>query len=614
MPGGASFTVLPDTDGALAVARALSTVPGTQVIAHASGRPWLVGHLPAGEVRLAMAGQTHVVVAGDSPVTTTELARFAECLSDLSSVAGWARRLAGCAHLLVSMAGRVHVQGTVSGVRAVFHTRLGGITVASGQPDGLARMTGAVLDEELLAVRLLSPLVPYPLRERPLWRGVHQLPPDHWLLIEPCGSSRTGRWWTPPVAELTREQGVALVRERLVEAVRGRAAACAVVSSDLSGGLDSGAVTCLAGAAAERLVTMRVAELDPGSDDTQWAGRIAGFLPDADHLLLEYGQVPTMFADLDTGAGFTLPGEPVSWVRTGARFADICRRAAALGSGLHLCGHGGDELFHLAPAHVHSLVRSHPWAGLRYARGRRAMAHWTTMATWRALSDQRSFPAWLAHTAQTLRAGQPSPYQPRLGWTAPLRLPAWVSDDAADAVRRLLLAAAQENPEPLDAGRGPHTTMDAIRTAGTMIRQTSQIAAAHGVQLAAPYLDDRVIEAALAVRPDERSSPSRYKPLLAEAMRGLVPDSLLDRRTKGNFGEDSYDGLRRHHATLLELFNGSELAHHGLVDDHRVQAGLRTAHPMLAGIPLEPTLACETWLRSHTRPAPAPPATPQGAA
>ncbi|MHA7961755.1 asparagine synthase-related protein [Streptomyces sp. L500] len=514
----------------------------------------------------------------------------------------------------MSLAGRVRVQGTASGARAVFHACLGRFTLAGDQPETLARLSGAVLDEELLAARLLSPLLPHPLRERPVWRGVEQVPPDHWLLIEPDGSSSAVRWWHPPAAELTLHQGVPRVRQRLIEAVRGRvAAAGAVVSSDLSGGLDSASVTCLAAQAAARLVTVRVAELDPGSDDARWAGRIARHLPQGESVLLEYGQVPTMFAGLDTGAGISLAGEPVSWVRTGARFADTCRRVAALGSTLHLCGHGGDELFHLPPAHLHSLIRTHPRAGLRHAHGRRAIAHWPLTATWRALADPRGFPAWLAHSARNLRAPQPSPYQPQLGWTAPLRLPAWVSDDAVHAVRRLLLDAAQNEPEPLDTGRGPHTTLDLMRAAGAMIRQAHRIAATHGVRLAAPYLDDHVIEAALAVRPDQRGGPARYKPLLAEAMRGIVPEDILARRTKGNFGEDSYDGLRHHRNTLLELFNGSELARRGLVDDHAVQAGLRTAHPMLAGLSLEPTLACETWLRSLTRSGPSLPVS-QGAA
>ncbi|MFI1259066.1 asparagine synthase-related protein [Streptomyces netropsis] len=403
-----------------------------------------------------------------------------------------------------------------------------------------------------------------------------------------------------------------VVRERLTEAVRGRlAAAGPVASSDLSGELDSGSVTCLASAASVRLVTVRMTTVDPGNDDAQWASRVRQFLPDTEHHLLDYREAPTIYADFSTGAGLGLTGEPVSWARAGARFVETCRRVAALGSTLHLCGHGGDELFHLNPAHLHTLIRTRPWAGLRSARGRQAMAHWPLTATWRALADQCSFPSWLAQTAHNLRAPQPSPRQPRLGWTAPLRLPAWVSDDAVHAVRRLLLGAAQNESKPLGVGRGSHATIDMIRTAGTLIRQSQQVAAAHGVWLAAPYLDDQVIEGALAVRPDQRGNPTRFKPLLAEAMRGIAPDSLLNRRTKGTFDEDCYDGLRRHHDTLLQLFNGSELARRGLVDDRAVQSGLRTTYPMLANLSLEPTLACETWLRSLTRSAP-PPAAPQG--
>ncbi|WP_242645747.1 asparagine synthase-related protein [Streptomyces triculaminicus] len=124
--------------------------------------------------------------------------------------------------------------------------------------------------------------------------------------------------------------------------------------------------------------------------------------------------------------------------------------------------------------------------------------------------------------------------------------------------------------------------------------------AAHGVDLAAPFLDDRVIEAALAVRPCERAAPpGRGKPLLAAAVRDLVPDDILGRTPGGHYGEDVMDGMRRHRRALLELFDGSELGRMGLVDDAAVRAALRTTPvtvaPLLA---LEPTLACEAWLRT----------------
>ncbi len=87
-------------------------------------------------------------------------------------------------------------------------------------------------------------------------------------------------------------------------------------------------------------------------------------------------------------------------------------------------------------------------------------------------------------------------------------------------------------------------------------------------------------------------------------MRGLVPDDLLGRATKGNYGEDTFEGFRRHRATLLRLFDDSLLARRGLIDEAAVRTALRADHAIAQPLQaLEPTLACEVWLRSlhHTR-------------
>ncbi|GAA0490048.1 asparagine synthase-related protein [Streptomyces sp. NPDC046215] len=612
MSVGETFIVLPDGDALPAAVRAWCARPGVQVIPHASGRPWLVGDWAPGAVRVTGDGRTRVAVAGFCPVTADRLRRAARRTRGIAGLDRVAAQLPGSAHLLASADGRVRVQGTASGVRAVFHTRVGGVTVAADRPDTLARLAGADLDERALALRLLTPAVPYPLHERPVWRGVHAVPPGCCLLLEPDGTARTVTWWTPPRPVLSLAEGAPAAREAVAEAVGARVAAQAegAVSADLSGGMDSGVVAHLA-AARTTLTTLHIPQLDPAGDDAPWAARIAGRLPAAGPLRLEYATTPTMFAGLAQGApGLTLPAEPPYWVRAGARFAEITRRVAAHGSRLHLSGHGGDELFHTPPPHLHSLARSRPWAAARCVSGRRALAHWPLGATWRALADSRDLPSWLARSAVQLKAAPPSQFHPQLGWTPALRMPLWTTPAAVQTVRDLLVEAARERPEPLAPGRGPHTVVNNIRFAGSMIRYAERLMAAEGVRLAAPYLDDRVIEAALAVRAHERGTPRRYKPLLAEAMRGLVPDDILGRRTKGDYSEDTFDGLRRHRATLLELFDGSELARLGLIDDRAVRATLRTTHstvlPILA---LEPTLACEVWLRS-LRGAAAPAATP----
>ncbi|MET9290774.1 asparagine synthase-related protein [Streptomyces sp. NPDC003077] len=598
-----SFVLLPDTDAAREASRLVCARPGVQVVAHASGRPWLVGRWPAGRVRVVAAGQVRVAVAGFCPATGQALGAAAGRLRSLTDLDAVARALAGSAHLLASVGGRVRAQGTASGVRALFHARLAGVTIAADRPDALTRLTGAEVDDEALALRLLVPWAAYPLTGRPVWRGVRHVPPGCWLRMDEDGAAHTIRWWHPPEPTVPLAEGAGAVREALTTAVHARVRdAEKVVSTDLSGGMDSGTVTHLAASVTPGLVTIRTPQLDTGGDDAAWAARITGRLPDAEHLVPAYEQAPTMFAGLDDADGMVLASEPPYWVRAGARLVDVAERVAARGSCLHLCGHGGDEVFHTGAIALHTLVRRRPHSGVRAMREARSLAHWPLGPTVRGLADSRSFPTWLTRLGTQLHHPPPAPFLPSLGWTSPLRMPDWAAPEAVATAARLLRQAARERPRPLGPGRAAHTAVETIQRGGAMVRYAAGLMAAHGVDFAAPYLDDQVIEAALAVRLHERATPRRYKPLLAQAMRGLVPDDLLGRSTKGNYGEDTFDGLRRHRATLLDLFHGSQLARRGLIDEAAVRATLRADHAFYQPLQaLEPTLACEVWLRSLDR-------------
>lgn len=129
------------------------------------------------------------------------------------------------------------------------------------------------------------------------------------------------------------------------------------------------------------------------------------------------------------------------------------------------------------------------------------------------------------------------------------------------------------------------------------------MAARAGVPMASPFFDDRVIEACLAVRPSERVTPWRYKPLLTTAMCGIVPESCLGRTNKAAASMDASNGLREHRGDLLELWEDSRLERLGLVDGEALRRlAQRPATPGLRDAILYSTIAGEVWLRSLSRP------------
>ncbi|WP_369215001.1 asparagine synthase-related protein [Streptomyces flavofungini] len=551
------------------------------------------------------AGQVRAVVAGECAATTADLRARLGRVRSVAEAGKAAEGLPGCFHLVVSAGGRVWAQGTLAGVRKVFHTRFSGTSVASDRPDVLASVTGAGWDTSWLALRLSGMVMPFPVHESVPWDGVEAVPSDRAWVLEADGRGGEVLRWRAPEAEASLDEGAAAVRTALRGAVAARAAREAPVSVDLSGGMDSTSLAFLAGAGGTKLVTYRFAETDTGNDDAHYARLAARRLPRARHVVDAVEAGATMFAGLGPRAveADHADAEPFGWVRSRARIEHLARTMADAGSRTHLAGHGGDELFRTGShTHLHDFVRRFPVGGLGRVRDYRAMARASWPATLRALADRRDPARELSRQARRLAAGTPPATRDgwRVGWAPMPWLPVWASGAAVEAARSVLDAAVKAGPQPLAPWREQHEVLLLARCTGGLVAQADRLTRrTAGVGLAVPFLDDQVLHAALAVRPQDRNTPRRYKPLLAEAMRGIVPREVLERRTKGEFSADLYRGWQRNRGEILALMEDSRLAAHGLIDPGLLRRTLAGPHTSAAPLgSLDATLAAEVWLRS----------------
>jgi asparagine synthase (glutamine-hydrolysing) len=588
------FIVLPDCESARPVGAALWD-QAAQAISHPSGRPWLLGRWTEGTVATGQTGRNKIALIGQHAVTPEELARAAgriETVADLDRLAG---SLVGSSDLVASVAGQVRVQGTVTGVRRVFHARIGDATVAADRADVLARLLDADLDEQRLAVHLLEPPILYPLAGQPVWQGVELLPTDHYLVLDGDGRHRPVHWWTPPEPVVPMSEGAPMLRQALSAAVAARTRGRTLVSCDL-GGVDSTSLCCVAAHGEAKVVAYTAASPDPMDDDVTWASRTVAGLGNLEHHVIPAEEMPLVYHGL-----LTLDDrldEPCAVTADRDRWLIIAGRAAARGSRLHLTGMGGDELLYGSVAHLHTLLRTNPRIALRQLRGFAAKYRWPRGRVLRQLSDSSPYHAWLARVADTLTAPWPGLEEPLLDWGFQPRLPPWTTPAAVEAVRELIRAEAPAT-QPLAKGRGQHRELETMRFLSRIVRQFDQMATRMELTLAAPYYDDRVIEAGLAVRPQERVTPWRYKPLIVEAMRGIVPDQSLTRQTKANGTGDEDPGLRRHRAGLLALWEDSRLGRLGLIDaDALRELCTRPIPPNLQLGVLYQSVACEVWLRT----------------
>ncbi|HEX8156746.1 MAG TPA: asparagine synthase-related protein, partial [Solirubrobacteraceae bacterium] len=367
------------------------------------------------------------------------------------------------------------------------------------------------------------------------------------------------------------------------------------VSCDLAG-LDSTAVCAIAARQGASLTAFTAASPDPRDDDLAWARRSIAAVGSVHHEVVPADRLPLFYEDLlNLDDVFD---EPCATEPDRPRFAWMMQRVVHSASAVHLNGFGGDELLHGAFAHLHRMVRTRPLSAISHVRGFRVKHRWSTGQVIRQLLDRGTYADWLASAARTLSAPTPAMNTPMLDWGCAPRFAPWVSGAAVEMVAGLI-GGEVADAQPLSADRGLHFDLESLRAGARGARQYDQIARRIGVPTASPFYDDQVVQVGLAVRPHERLTPWRYKPLIVEAMRGVVPDVSLRRETKSEWSVAHQLGLRKHADQLVALTEDSRLGHLGLIDVDRLRAFCtrpipRGHHP---GV-FDPTAGCEKWLRS----------------
>ncbi|MGW0894920.1 asparagine synthase-related protein [Saccharopolyspora sp. NPDC002578] len=586
---GEWLVVLPDHPSSAPIADELG---GAHRVDHPSGRPWLVGDWGAADLRVGVAGHTKVAALGSCAADPEVLSRIADRTRSVADLDGTAFEQAGCYHLLASVRGVVRAQGTLSGLRRLVHARVGGITVAATRADVLGAITGADVDPRRLLLRLLLSEVALHTVNTPLWQGLHAVDEDGCLVLDEQGRAQVHRRWSPPPADVPLRDAAARLRVALDHAVRARVDSGLTVSSDLSGGLDSTTLCFLAAQGGRPLTTLTTLATDVGDDDPHWADLAAEALPGVRRLQFAFADLPTPYDDL-LRAG-PAGEEPFPGIEDRTMYRALAAHLGDAGTELHLTGDGGDEVLPGGSSGVFDFMHTRPWTAFSQLRGYRALEHWTWADIARmAWEQRRTYPAWLADRARRVIA---SPLDDERA-SALLQLPPWATRDAVEAVRELLVEEADAAGRH-DVGWTEHHTMWGIRLCANLVRGTVPVYAAEGIRLSSPYLDDAVIAACVAARPYERRSPWRYKPLLTEAMRGIVPDRSLRRVTKAEGSNLEHAGIRRNVAALTELCEDSRLAGLGLIDESRLRAvctgfQLRLFTPYAMSM----TFSCERWLR-----------------
>ncbi len=502
----------------------------------------------------------------------------------------------------------VTVLTDLAGVWPVFYATVGESLVYSSSASAVARYVGSEVDEQWLAAWLLAGGIPDAWSEGSPYRRVAAVPAGGALLIDRGGRAVVVRR-DLPLGTAGFDEGARRLAEALTSAVRGRMGARRELSTDLSGGLDSSTVAALAATRPDpTLPAITLVCPDLGSDDPAHARRVAAAVPGITHVELPLPDEVEPYSVLTEMPQTDEPFEDVSIFARLRWWMTIVRE---LGGRAHLTGDGGDAVLTAPPAYLADLAqrrgRRELWShAAGWARLRHRPVHRLVGAARRLASTTQA--SAIEHYASALQQdGTGTASQRRwedlISWAPVPPCPQWFTPHARD-----LTATALRNAfRGLGNGAAPGdvVSLGTVQAYGRAHRIHLELAAGHGVALHAPYLDDAVVTACLAVPAAERTSPRQAKPLLRAAMTGRVPDAALVRSTKGDYSMLAYRGLSRHHRTVADLLTNSRLAGLGLIEEKAIRAdlargaaGLRV--PLAA---LDQVLGAEIWLRTVCTPA-----------
>jgi asparagine synthase (glutamine-hydrolysing) len=392
------------------------------------------------------------------------------------------------------------------------------------------------------------------------------------------------------------EEVAARYGDLLRRAVRERLHGC--MAAHCSGGMDSTAVALLAREELVRagrplhalsLVYQNLSNLDGETPYLEGALNRPGLVPHripADDIL-----------DYDVFRDMPLHDEPISGLyRAGVEVA-LLRAAAEAGADTVFTGLGADEMLAVLPYYLADLVRrGRLWAAwseaARWARAQNC-------SVWRILRPfgvAPLLPAWLQAGLGTLFRGGYADWKRQTFWT----IAPWVLPDFArrGQLRRRALDHIRRNFRSARSVVQSEALARARYASGDWVRYT--LAAPLGIVAAHPFRDPRVLTCGLGIRSRIRPVPGLQKPILAEAMKDVLPENIRNRRTKTHYNSVYYVGLARNQSYLEGMIRDSNVDELGLFDKDCLlgclqQAALGIGSPDGA-VGLDNTLSIVKWL------------------
>ncbi|MBA4180104.1 MAG: asparagine synthase (glutamine-hydrolyzing) [Anaerolinea sp.] len=349
------------------------------------------------------------------------------------------------------------------------------------------------------------------------FEGIDSVPAAHYLLIDANGQGNAKRYWHPTSVSVpgSRPAAIERFRELLFDSVRLRLRSDVPVGSSLSGGLDSSSIVATINAQkstqAVHQKTFSARFRSRQHDEGQFI-KLVTYQADAEEH--EVWVEPELFlAEFDELQWHQ--EEPIASTSPFAQWL-VMKLARENGTTVLLDGQGADELL----------------AGYDQAQGM-IWAHWLR----RGRLDK------VVHEVAAFARRYHGFGEPAL-FAAYYSLPGGLRDELAERYYHSSKVVSQglhaefapshvDSPEPFpDRLRNELVRWQTVTQLPEFLRYADRNSMAFGREVRLPFLDHRIAEFCFGLPVDLLLKNAVTKVVLREAMRGIVPEAVLDRKDK----------------------------------------------------------------------------------
>jgi len=457
---------------------------------------------------------------------------------------------------------------------------------------GVPREPNEGLIGEYLAGKMIT-------REETLYRGVMRLAPAHMMIVTERGP-RISRYYdlnpSRAIRYRTDDQYASHFLEIFKDAIRCRMRARDGAASELSGGLDSSSIVCAAQSmirageiAVPKFETFSLVYNEPSTDERTYANDVVSKWDVKLNWIQPYEI--DMQASIEGVRNSLEFGEHPN----GPQFRNLRQAVVDKGIRVLMTGLGGDQWLTGSEYYYAELISKFRFADLM-----------------RLLKIDRRFgiPGSAGHNRLKLllwwglRPMLPDNLRQRLSDAVPRELfPAFIPREFArriDLIDRL--RAIPRRPAGTSFSQR-HIFEEFVNgwMAHVMERE-DRSSALVGIEELHPFYDLRLIEFLFAIPEEQRARTNCIKYILRNAMKGLLPESVRTRLTKGNFSETLVRLFDR--VGGANFFDNLTIAEKGWVDSGLVR---KTAKERLGNYadsnlwPLMNAFAIEVWYNTVFR-------------